>query len=815
MLKFFGIEFKRAKDENKSFAPPIYDDGAITVASGGVYGTYVDIESNIKNESDLVTRYRQLAYQPEIERAINEICNESIVVEENKNIIEIILDDIPMDNNIKKIIVSEFKNILDILNFNNSAYDYFKRWYIDGRQYFHVIIDPKNIQNGIQELRYIDPRKIRKIREIENIKDPQSGIIIKQVKEEYYVYNENGFASSGRTELQTQQEGIKIQKDSIILGTSGLMDIRDQMVLSYLHSAMRPMNQLRSIEDSTLLYHLARAPERRVFYVDTGSMPHTRAKQYMEELVNAYRTKLSYNAATGEVKDSSKTMCYSLDTKIPLLDGRTLELDEIIKEYKEGKQNWVYSCDPITGKFVPGPISWAGVTKKNAQVVKITFDNGKSVICTPDHKFPVWNKGFVEAKDLVGESIIPGYRRMQKMYNSGNEYEQIYKNDTKTWEYTHREVAKWKDENNLREEMIYNDYFTTKKKNTIHHRDFNRFNNNPNNLIRMNRNDHLSYHMNCAQFLVKRKNRSEDFTPEWRYKLSEAAKKRKPKCKTWKIKTPTGEIEIIENLNQYCRDNNLNRSNIKGVFGSKKYFAEQLYNHKAISVEWLDERIDVGCITIDLEETYHSHHTYLLDAGVYTKNSMLEDYWLQVREGGRGTKIEPLSGGTQLSQLLETVQLFEDKLYRSLHVPISRLKPETLYSIGRASQISIDEINFSKFIDRLRNKFCIMFLDMLEKQLVLKKIIIPDEYLMIRNKIKFKFLKDNVFSELKDNEIMSERLNILNNIMPFIGKIYSWNSVRKNICKQTEEDIEEEDAFIAMEMRNSQYMPPEEEIKGE
>lgn len=501
MRTFFGIEFKRQNDKSKlpSFAAPVYDDGAVNVAAGGVYGTYIDLEGTIRNESDLVTKYRQLALQPEIDRAINEICNEAIIVEEGKKIVELILDDVPIDNNVKKLIMMEFDIILDIMNFQNNAYEIFKRWYIDGRTYHHVIIDRENPKEGIQELRYIDPRQIRKIREIKKEKDPKSGIMLSQEVDEYYIYNDQGLASTGRFEVQSQSEGVQIQKDSIIHNTSGLLDVRGQLVLSYLHAALRPMNQLRSIEDSTLIYHLSRAPERRIFYVDTGSMPHFRAKQYMEELINNYRTKLTYNAETGEVKDQSKTM------------------------------------------------------------------------------------------------------------------------------------------------------------------------------------------------------------------------------------------------------------------------------------------------------------------------SMLEDYWLQVREGGRGTKIETLSGGTQLSQLLETVQLFEDKLYHSLQVPISRLKPDTLYATGRSSQISMDEINFSKFIDRVRNRFSIMFIETLEKQLVLKNIIIPDEFDLIRNKIKFRFLKDNVFSELKDNEIMQERFAILNNMLPFIGKIYSWNWIRKNICKQTDEDIEEEDAFISMEMTNPQFMPPEEE----
>tara|TARA_R110000868_G_scaffold319497_4_gene580496 strand:- start:765 stop:2282 length:1518 start_codon:yes stop_codon:yes gene_type:complete len=500
MARIFGLQFKRNDNSQnlKSFAEPQYDDGSVVVA-GGMYGTYVDLEGTIRNESDLVSKYRNLALQPEIDRAVNEVVNESIIIEDGLKIVEIILDDVPIDDNIKKLITMEFENILDVLNFNNNGYDIFKKWYIDGRAYYHAIFDEKAPMEGIKELRPIDPRKIRKIREVKKNKDPDSGAMLTETTDEYYIYNEQGLSTTSKFETNSNQQGVKISKDSIIYQTSGLIDAKGQLVLSYLHPAMKPMNQLRSIEDSTLIYHLSRAPERRVFYVDTGSMPHFRAKQYMEELVNSYRTKLTYNAETGEVKDTSKTM------------------------------------------------------------------------------------------------------------------------------------------------------------------------------------------------------------------------------------------------------------------------------------------------------------------------SMLEDYWMQVREGGRGTKVETMSGGTQLSQLLETVQLFEDKLYKSLQVPISRLKQDDTYTMGRATEISRDEINFAKFIDRVRNKFSVLFVEALEKQLVLKNIVTPDDFDFIRNKIKFKYLKDNLFSELKEHEIMKERMNVLGMMMPWIGRFYSNDWVRKNVCKQSEETIEEEDQLIGMEMSNPQFMPPEEE----
>ena len=366
-------------------------------------------------------------------------------------------------------------------------------------------------------------------------------------------------------------------------------------------------------------------------------------------------------------------------------------------------------------------------------------------------------------------------------------------------------MSKWKDSVKLREELLHNKKYIDASKNTIHHKNFNRFDNSPENLVMMNRYDHMNFRWDYAKFgFGKRINKSEDFTAEWRKKLSIAVKKRTPKCKSWKVTTPSGEQLVIENLNEFCRKFDLNRSNIK-YKTSKGYKAEALRNHKAVKVEWLDEKIDVGCITVDLEETYHSHHTYLLDAGVYTKNTMLEDYWLPRREGGRGTQIEVLQGGTALPQLLESVQYFEDKLYRSLQVPLSRLKPDTVYTLGRATEISRDEVNFAKFVDRVRNKFSGLFIKALEKQLILKKIATPEDWEQIKKFIRFRFLRDNYFAELKEMEIMAERMNRLRDIDDFAGKYYSHLWIRRNVLKQSDEDIEEMNEKIAEEMENPQY----------
>ena len=797
LAELFGFSIKRVEPDKDipSFSVPETDDGALTVAAGGAYGTYLDLEGSAKTEAELVGKYREMSIQPECEAAIEEVINEAIVKDENKEVVDINLDNLDVKDNIKKMITDEWSVVSRLLNLNNYAYESFRRWYIDGRAYYHVMIDETNPRAGIQELRYVDPRKLRKVRAIK--RERRGKIFVNVTTDEFFMYNERGFR--GSTAAGMDNQGLKISKDSIIHITSGLMDKDAKLVLGYLHKAIKPLNQLRMLEDATVIYRISRAPERRVFYIDVGNLPKMKAEQYVKDMMTRHKNRLVYDATTGEVRDDRKFMCYSMDTKIPLLDGRTLTLDEITTEYEAGKENWVYSCDPVTGKFVPGPVSWAGITKRNSQVVKVTFDNGKSITCTPDHKFPVWNKGLVEAKDLVGESIIPGYRRMKSLYAGGPEYEQIFKNDTKTWEYTHREVARWKDSVGLREEMVHSQFYIDEPKKTIHHRNYKRLNNDPNNLVMMNRYDHIKYHADCARYAFKTPNKSEDFTPEWRANLSKAAKLRKPLCKTWKINTPTGEQLIIENLSAFCRENNLNRSNIKGDHGSKKFYAEQLRNHKAVSVEWLDNQIDVGCLTIDLEETYHSNHTYLLDAGVYTKNTMLEDYWLPRREGGKGTEISTLPAGESLGELSD-VKYFQKKLYKSLSVPMSRIDSEsTGFTMGRAAEITQDELKFQKFIRRLRIRFSQLFMHALGKQLVLKGICTLDEWEDFKDKVHFNFNHDNYFSELKDSEILNGRITTLQAIQQFVGSYYSQAWIKKNVLMQSDEDIEQMADEIAKE----------------
>jgi hypothetical protein len=489
MAELFGFEFKRKaqQDPVASFAPKDTDDGALVVAAGGSFGTYVDLDGTVRTEAELVTKYREMALQPECDAAVDEIVNETMAIDE-KDIVKIDLDQLEIKDNIKKAIRDEFKNVLNILDFNRHAYEIYRRWYIDGRLYYHVIIDDADTKAGIKEVRYIDPRKIRKVREIakKRVRGGETNeAVITKTQNEYYIYNDKGFNYGNKTVGPTTT-GLKIAKDSILHVTSGLTDTNGTMVLSYLHKAIKALNQLRTLEDALVIYRLARAPERRIWYIDVGNLPKMKAEQFVRDIMVKHKNRLIYDAESGQVRDDRKFM------------------------------------------------------------------------------------------------------------------------------------------------------------------------------------------------------------------------------------------------------------------------------------------------------------------------TMLEDYWLPRREGGKGTEVTTLPGGQTLGQM-DDVLYFQKKFYGTLNVPINRLNSDALFSLGRATEVTRDELKFSRFVSRLRAKFANLFTKMLEKQLVLKQIMTIEDFHNIEADLKYDFSKDNYFTELKDGEILENRVNLARNFQDMIGKYYSQEWLRKNILQQTDEDIEEQDAEIEEE----------------
>jgi hypothetical protein len=326
-LKLFGFTLgskdiaKEQPPEQPSFTLPTnaMDDGAVTITQNAYYGTYVDLEGSVRNELELITRYREMANHPELEMAIDDIVNEAITHDVSGRTVDIILDKLKQPDSIKKKILEEFETVLKLLNFSNLSDDLFKRWYIDGRIYYQAVVDEKNPKAGIQELRYIDPRKIRKVREIKKDKDPKTGAMIIQSIAEYYVYNDRGTT----TQMYSAQvaQGVRIAPESIVYVTSGLMDAKNTFVISYLHKAIKPLNQLRMIEDAVVIYRISRAPERRIFYIDVGNLPKGKAEQYLRDVMIKYRNKMVYDASTGELRDDRKHMSMLEDFWLPRREG--------------------------------------------------------------------------------------------------------------------------------------------------------------------------------------------------------------------------------------------------------------------------------------------------------------------------------------------------------------------------------------------------------------------------------------------------------------------------------------------------------------
>ena len=338
MAKLFGFKIPDGEDKQSkgvvSPVPPTDEDKSDFYVSSGFYGQYVDIEGVYKNEQDMVRRYREMCLHPECDSAIEDVVNEAIVSDLDDSPVEIELSNLNASDRLKDVIREEFKNIKNLMNFDKKCLEIFRTWYIDGRVFYHKVIDLDNPSDGIQEIRYIDPLKIKFVRETDktgsnrlspfnvskNGDDPKNADAPKL--NEYYVYDPSGGKKgSGIYPSQTAKGAVKIAKDAITYCTSGLVDRNKQTVLSYLHKAIKALNQLRMIEDSLVIYRLSRAPERRIFYIDVGNLPKIKAEQYLRDVMNRYRNKLVYNADTGEIKDDRKYMAMLEDFWLPRREG--------------------------------------------------------------------------------------------------------------------------------------------------------------------------------------------------------------------------------------------------------------------------------------------------------------------------------------------------------------------------------------------------------------------------------------------------------------------------------------------------------------
>jgi hypothetical protein len=662
MAKLFGFSIeddsKKLSKNILSPVPPNNEDGSDHYLTTGFFGSYVDIEGVYRTEFDLIKRYREMSLHHEVDTAIEDIVNEAIVSDTNDSPVEIELSNLNASDGIKDSIRREFRYILEMLDFDNKCHEIFRNWYIDGRLHYHKLIDFKDPHAGIQDLRYVDSMKIRFVRQTKKQKrdimgpkmygDQSPNEMVFPELEEYFVYNPKQSYPVGAGDMSAGAEkGIRFTKESIAYCTSGLVDRNKGTTLSYLNKAIKILNQLRMIEDSIVIYRLSRSTEKRIFYIDVGNMPKPKAEQYLREVMLRYRNKMNYNNITGEVDTSRKFMslmedywfarreggrgtevdtlpagCLAMDTKVSLLDGRELTISEIESEMKDGKKLWTYSCHPTTGEFAPGLISWAGVTQKSAKVMRITLDNGESIICTYDHKFPIYDIGFVDAKDLsVGQSMIP-----------------LHKNE----------------------------------------------------------------------------------------------------------------------------------------------------NITVTNIEYLNDEIEVGTLTIDSDETIHNYHTFALSCGIYTKNSNLGE--------------------------LTDLEYFKRNLYKSLNVPETRIGGDSGFNLGRSTEILRDEVKFTKFVGRLRKRFSQLFIDLLGTQLQLKNIVTPEDWKRMAEHIQFDFLYDNHFAELKESELFTERLNMVTMAEPYVGRYFSQDYLRRKILRQTDEEIIEQDELINKEIDDGVIPDPNAQI---
>ena len=317
MAEFFGFEINRKGKEplRPSFVPKTgEEDGAGVIQAGGHFGAFIDMEGDkAKTDIDLIMKYRDISSQPECDAAIEDIINEAIVGAEDSAPVDIVLDELDISDKIKESVKHEFNTILKLLNFNYNAHEIFRKWYVDGRLPYHIIIDKDKPKNGIKQLNYIDPAKLRKVKEVEHEVDPTTGAKVIKKVDEYFVYQDE--------RLNVADQGIKIYPDAIAFCTSGQMDPSRKRILSYLHKALKPVNQLRMMEDSVVIYRISRAPERRIFYIDVGNLPKGKAEEYLKGIMNQYRNKLVYDAKTGDIKDDRKHMSMLEDFFLPRREG--------------------------------------------------------------------------------------------------------------------------------------------------------------------------------------------------------------------------------------------------------------------------------------------------------------------------------------------------------------------------------------------------------------------------------------------------------------------------------------------------------------
>lgn len=677
---------------------------------------------------------------------------------------------------------------------------------------------------------------------------------------------------------------------------------------SVLFPTIKAFRHLSLLEDSVIIYRIVRAPERRVFFVDVGNMPPQRVKAYLEAIKNELKQKRIPNETGGTDKIDSvyNPMCLTLDTRIPLLDGRTLTLQEMIDEHTVGKQNWVYSCDPITGSVVPGVVSWAGITKKDAEIVRVTLDDGKTITCTPDHKFPVFGRGFVEAQHLTPTDSLISFVTDKKSLSQDPDrsYTRVFDHELNEFVLVHRLVAEYFRDLNKHQEFTFSPEYEGAPKATVHHKNYDRYDNSPGNLTWMNHRDHALYHTQVKKeywaglktderaritekISTSLKQYYEDLSIEDREQLTQTSSiKFKKMIEKMKVEQPEkyvrwrdvlGEVrkaKIAENeffkeqlqknltskfggtrpvqvsretlgtlveiiktadgnrektfklanqdrqfLEQLQRDNlkqfgidktvcftdkfsgKLTEKVLRSIYRDYGYQGwkhlagtSRFYNHKIVSIEFLSERTDTGCITIDGDHKYHSHHTFALEAGVFTKNSMVEDYFFAQTADGRGSRVETLSGGENLGEIAD-LNFFQNKFLQGLRIPSSYMRGAaeggSQINEGKVGIAYIEELRFANYVARLQSKMNDTF-DNHFKAYLKSAGINVDQHLF-----KLKLVDPQNFMDYKQAEVDEKMIGNYSNIkdVPYLSERYK----QKHYLGLSEDDIQENEAMLKQE----------------
>jgi intein/homing endonuclease len=918
-IELFGWEFKRKDDKEKqlgSFTPQESNDGAVLIAAGSGYGTYVDLDGTVRTEAELVTKYREMSLQPECDAAVDEIVNESISIDEDI-IVSINLEDVKgISEKLKNLIKDEFHYCLKLLDFQTHAYDIYRRWYIDGRLYFHVMIDKEKPKDGIKELRYVDPRKIRKVREIQKKRTGLSApgdSVVTQTINEYYIFNDKGF-NYGNKVVGPSTTGLKIAKDAILHVTSGLTDNQGTMVLSYLHKAIKALNQLRVLEDALVIYRLCLIGDTRI-KTSTGwkyikdVQEGEKVFSLNEETMKIVSTRVKKQWCTGQkevfsvsskhheiigtdnhpifVKNKKTGEMGYVDIKdiIPTVHQFVyVKPEEIFKEKEFPKiREYIYRLkEPLTEPVIGMTALADSLGLSRHRISKFCFQGRplkeeevyRVLERIPSAKEPELIREYASSKDenghggnclnqvnvpqyideefskLFGFLIGDGWISNSKIiFAEGIEPAQnlFYQN------LMIKYFDNSKHTKNSSNKSIYGEYITNNKLG--------------------------AELLNKLGFITGSHNKR---IPSWVFEAKESIKRAfiegladadgtsiPSPNNIWMTRIKLCNKQLIEDIKELWSSMGLSSGKIRHeivpagkihdrqVQNDFEAWAVQLSNIPLPSFETIgsvkqhaDEKCSVYELEIDSEQFHNfvvgqctiAHNSraperriwyidvgnlpkikaeqYLRDIQVRHRNrlvydaqdgsikddrkfmTMLEDYWLPRREGGKGTEVITLPGGQTLGQM-DDVLYFQKKFLNALNVPISRLNSDSMFSVGRATEITRDELKFQRFVIRLRMKFTILFADLLRKQLALKGIMSLEDYDAIVHDIRFDYARDNYFTELKRAEIEQNRINLAMAFQPVIGKYFSHNWLRKEILQQTDDEIKEEDEEIHEEIESN------------